>query len=98
MSYDSIKVYSSDVDFNGALVGSKTLLTKGVDYEITYKGVDSTRPIAEISLIKSIGKKAVIAESVISGINGKITLTNPFQEMNTIIFTRILTPMKTAHN
>ena len=71
MSYDSIKVYSSDVDFNGALVGSKTLLTKGVDYEITYKGVDSTRPIAEISLIKSIGKKAVIAESVISGINGK---------------------------
>jgi LPXTG-motif cell wall-anchored protein len=70
MSFESVNVYSSDVDFNGTLVGSKTLLTKDVDYTITYKNADSNRPVAEIKLLKSIGKKAVIAESVVSGIDG----------------------------
>ncbi|MGG5370261.1 hypothetical protein IGI67_001886 [Enterococcus sp. AZ196] len=71
ISFDSIKVYSSDVDFNGSLVGSKTLLTKDTDYEIVYKNAGTTRASAEIKLLRSIGKKAVIAESVVSGIDGK---------------------------
>ena len=71
ISFDSVKVYASDVDFNGALVGSKALLTKDVDYEIVYKNAGTTRATAEINLLKSIGKKAIIAESVVSGIDGK---------------------------
>ncbi len=71
ISFDSVKVYASDVDFNGTLVGSKTLLTKDVDYEIVYKNAGTTRATAEIQLKNSIGKKAIIAESVVSGIDGK---------------------------
>ena len=48
ISFDSVKVYASDVDFNGTSVGSKTLLTKDVEYEIVYKNgrgqTRATRP------------------------------------------------------
>lgn len=71
ISFDSVNVYASDVDFNGTLVGSKTLLTKDVDYEIVYKNAGTTRATAEIKMLKDIGKKAIIAESVVSGIDGK---------------------------
>lgn len=71
ISFDSIKVYSNDVDFNGALSGGKTLLTKGDDYEIAYKNPGTIRATAEINLLKPIAKKAIIAESVVSGVDGK---------------------------
>lgn len=71
VSFDSVKVYSSDVDFNGTLVGSKTLLTKDDDYEIVYKNAGTTRATAEIKLIKPIGKKAIVTEAAVSGIDGK---------------------------
>lgn len=71
LNFDEVKVYSSDVDFNGTIVGSKTLLTEDVDYQITYKGNGSTQATADITLLKSIGKKAIVTEATVSGINGK---------------------------
>ncbi|MBV7389720.1 SpaA isopeptide-forming pilin-related protein [Enterococcus alishanensis] len=71
LNYDEIKVYSSDVDFNGTIVGSKTLLKQDEDYQITYKGNDTSQATADITLLKSIGKKAIVTEATISGIDGK---------------------------
>ena len=68
--YDSVHVYTTDVDFNGTFVGEKTLLTEGTDYEVVYKNSETTSAAAEITLTKPVGKKAIYIESTVSGING----------------------------
>lgn len=68
--FDSLHVYKSDVDFNGELVGTKTLLTEGADYQITQKGIGTYQATAEIKLTNKLGKKAIFVESKISGIDG----------------------------
>lgn len=69
--FDSIKVYSSDVDFNGALVGDKILLTADSDYTVTLKNAGTTQAAAEIQLKKPLNKKAVFVESIVTGVDGK---------------------------
>lgn len=71
LTYDSLKVYKNDVDFNGQLVGTKTLLTEGTDYQITTKGTGTYQATAEIKMTDKLGKKAIIVESNISGIDGQ---------------------------
>ncbi|MEG0704760.1 MAG: SpaA isopeptide-forming pilin-related protein [Carnobacterium sp.] len=69
--FDSVKVSTSDVDFNGVLVGEKTELTEGVDFQVTKKNSGTYQATAEIKLTNKLNKKAIIVESSLSGINGK---------------------------
>ncbi|EOH93913.1 MSCRAMM family protein [Enterococcus pallens] len=71
LSFDSIKVYSSDVDFNGVLVGEKTLLTADSDYTVVLKNAGTNQVTAEIQLTKPLNKKAVFVESIVTGVDGK---------------------------
>ncbi|MGG5318846.1 MSCRAMM family protein [Enterococcus sp. AZ072] len=71
LSFDSIKVYTSDVDFNGALVGEKTLLTVDSDYKVSLKNAGTNQVAAEIQLTKPMNKKAVFVESIVTGVDGK---------------------------
>lgn len=69
--FDTIKVYSSEVDFNGTLVGEKTLLTAGSDYKVTLKNAGTTQAAAEIQMSKPLNKKSIFVESTVTGVDGK---------------------------